>query len=162
MSNVASVITFLVQLNTSEHAHSGASLLQHLVGTATILEDWQRPTTTVAAGLTHSLFHGPWQRRLGITPAQKRTLSDLLGPEAFRLGVLYEARSKTTLYTEQAHIRVSVGDAQELAHVVAANWLEQRPRLATDKRDPLAERLLLRLTPAARHAASRAMGIQCS
>lgn len=53
---VGEIVEFLVEHGASENAHSGGSLLRHLVGTMTQLRLWEASDTLCIAGLIHSVY----------------------------------------------------------------------------------------------------------
>jgi hypothetical protein len=167
-------LSFLLSLEAAGREHSNSSLLSHLTGTRRILEDWGARRAVALAGMFHSVygtlsFGGlvDW----GARPDVRRAIGD----EAERLAYLFSAMTPVTLlHNVDRHGRpyihdrftgkwvfIDSTDVQDLCHIMAANWLEQFPRIPT-VREPDREFLsmLHLLLPAARQAIEHAVSDQ--
>lgn len=74
------LIGLLVRLGAAEIPHSGATLLDHLVGTYDLLLDWGAPDATCVAGLFHSVYGTP--RFKQVLTDDRELIKDAIGPEA--------------------------------------------------------------------------------
>ena len=118
--------------------HSGASLLSHLVGVASLLSDWTCRDTVVRAGLFHSVYGtGSFHTRL-YAEWERESLRALIGDEAERLAWLFSVVRFNEIYkyagedgfmarrrdaTEPEWL--SIQDIADLNLIALANALEQ-------------------------------------
>lgn len=132
-------ITILVTGGLAHHHHSGASLLDHLLGTAALLESWQCNERVVLAGLTHTLFSSAHDPR--IQRGQRESLVHIIGPESLRLAILYSLRAQTSLFQTSKCtaplLNLQAIDLFDLAHLSAANLLDQFSRVGKAALPPL-------------------------
>lgn len=171
-------LEFLRQHHAGEVGHTGGSLLDHLRGTAAILEAWGLPEPVVRAGLFHSAY-GTDAFREAVVPWELRTaLADRIGVRAEALAQRFCALDRSSLYGNIASltagagpfiardrhtgaaVELDTGELRDLLHLAAANWLEQRGRLDPAVRRARCEdyeRMLACLVPAARAAIASAV-----
>src|SRR6476646_4856599 len=85
----AAKVLFLQSNLASEVAHSGDNLLQHLIGTASLLDDWGCDQETIDGGLYHSVY-GTETFRSNLIPLDRRkSISRVIGERAERLAYLF-------------------------------------------------------------------------
>lgn len=124
-------IQLLVAAGLGSHAHSGGTLLDHLLGTAALLEEWDCEEYVVCAGLTHALFAPPFRGLL--TQTERVRLLHQLGPKAVRAAIIFSHRSHTALspLEERNYPQFALEwqDLQVQANLIAANFLDQLNRL---------------------------------
>ena len=119
-------------------AHSGASLLSHLVGVASLLADWTCRDAVIRAGLFHSVYGtGTFRARL-YAEWERDALRALIGAEAERLAWLFSVVRFNEIYKYagedgfMARRRdaaepewLSIEDIADLNLMALANALEQ-------------------------------------
>jgi hypothetical protein len=147
----AAKLQFLLDCGTQGAAHSGESLLDHLLATRDLLRQWGAPEFVCDAGLFHSIYgSSSYRPELGV---RREDVQRLLGRDAERLvhlysrcgGRLLELLSGGEAPADGVESAVDEDDLRWMAHLVVANELEQAGRgwpaeLATD---PRIERWLL-------------------
>jgi hypothetical protein len=136
----ADVAAFLEQAGARRIAHSGATLLDHLIGVAAILADWGCDAHVCRAGLLHSvygtatfdgaLFDGSHRDRIAsVAGARAEALAWLFC--TVRFGEVYKRDDTAGRY--QARLRdgastmISHQDVCELNLLACANLFEQSP-----------------------------------
>lgn len=154
-STMAAKIGFLCERGAATRPHSAVSLLSHLLGTRELLVEWGCPEALCDAGLFHSVY-GTEDFGHAVVPATARTpVRELLGARAERLAYVFGTMERDSLYetvrspgphavTRRAdHRSIALGrdEVADLCHLVLANWLEQRPRLAEPYRLALGDEL---------------------
>ena len=75
-------LKFLKEAGCGYLPHTGRTLYDHLLGTANILLEYERPDAEVKAGLFHSIYGTdiyPFSKRISIT---RESVSELIGEEA--------------------------------------------------------------------------------
>jgi hypothetical protein len=140
-------------------SHSGGEFASHLEGTAALLRDWGCRPALQRAGRYHAVYGNPKGRRAIVSP-ESGELAAEIGEEAEALvrlwssvdrgGILAAARARrrrrardedsiTLPLVGGGAIAVSRSVHRDLAHLYAANRLEQAPRTGRDTRrlDPL-------------------------
>ncbi len=69
----------LESLRASTLRHGTRNLREHLIGTASILTNWNEPDDVVALGLFHSIYSTPFYRQQAAPSESRPMLSELLG-----------------------------------------------------------------------------------
>ena len=83
-------IAFLEAEGAGAHGHGpGRSLLDHLRGTAALLDRWGQPPWLQHAALVHSVYGTEARRRRLIAPARRAEVSALVGERAERIAYLF-------------------------------------------------------------------------
>ena len=83
-------IAFLEAEGAGAHGHGpGRSLLDHLRGTAALLDRWGQPPWLQHAALVHSVYGTEARRRRLIAPARRAEVSGLVGERAERIAYLF-------------------------------------------------------------------------
>ncbi|WP_283137724.1 DUF6817 domain-containing protein [Rhizohabitans arisaemae] len=149
--------------------HSGRTLLDHLTGTARILDSWAEPDWVVHGGLLHSVYGSPAGGRPLLTPGARPVVRSVVGPSAETLAYAFAHRAPGAFpVPDSPELRLGDGSTltvdaplrHALADVYAANLLEQLPRLGlahlADAR-PTLRSLTPFLSPAARARCSPAL-----
>ena len=76
------VIEFLLDNDVDENAHSGRNLLDHLLGTAELLMEWECDKDLVLAGLCHSIYGTDSYHTVTIDPSRRDEVRALIGEKA--------------------------------------------------------------------------------
>jgi hypothetical protein len=169
-------LEFLRHHHADHLGHSGGSLLEHLRGTAALLDDWGMPAHVVRAGLFHSVYGTAAYDEAVVSPARRAAIRDLIGGDAEAIVHLFCTLDRDSIF--RIYDLASPGEpaarcwrtgrtvelerdlARALLHVVSANWLEQRTRLQPALRRARCgdyERLLPFLEPPARASVAAAI-----
>jgi hypothetical protein len=160
-------LELLKTLGYGELEHdSHVPFLSHLMGTRRLLAAWGSTSALCDAGLFHSVY-GTEYFAPDRTP-ERRTVIDVIGPEAERIAWLWCAIERGTLDPPQMHVRLRGSGAielltsQEVADVAtlwAADTVEQIARMTPDEQG-FADGLLdvLDAVPAPAQEAVRRLG----
>jgi hypothetical protein len=167
-------LNFLRRHHAGELGHTGASLLEHLQGTAAVLADWSSPPHVVRAGLFHSVYGTEAFGDAAVAPAERAQVAAQIGARAESLVHRFCTLDRTSLYANAgrtdrftardrrtgAEVALDAGELGDLLHLASANWVEQRDRLAPAlRRARCADlgRVLDHLAPPARAAVAAAV-----
>jgi hypothetical protein len=137
------LVAFLVEVGAERIPHSKRTFLEHLVGTAAILERWDCGERACKAGLFHSIY-GTQVFKNALLPFDRRPgIRELLGEDAERLAYIFCAFERSSLwkaidrgepYAVKARdggpIEVSHADVADLVRIAWANELEQAAHVA--------------------------------
>lgn len=166
-------LDLLNELSADTSAHSGRTLMEHLIGTQDLLEAWGNPPGICAAGLFHSIYGTQYYRVRSADPADRTRISDVIGIEAEVLAYLFctsdralffgqAGAGEPTVFDREAEATVPVTKEQltALLEIEVANCVEQfRPDSNTERRVRAFERMLelgeRTLTPGASEALRR-------
>jgi hypothetical protein len=145
---VTELSQFLLDHGAAKRGHTGATLYDHLMATAAILESWNAPDHVCKAALFHSIYGTEYFKDAVLTLADRDRVRPLIGDDAERIAYLFCVFERRSLYTaldrgepfsisnrDGTPMPVSPRDIQDLAYVVWANALEQlrrAPKLAPD------------------------------
>lgn len=80
---------FLQAHNAADAAHSGRRLLDHLAGTAVLLEQWGCREASCDAGLFHSVYGTEHFGSVTIAETERHRVRELIGAEAENLAWLF-------------------------------------------------------------------------
>lgn len=141
-------IAYLRQI--SELSHSGGTLLDHLIGTRAVLSRWGERPAVCDAGLFHSVYGTETFLESAIPISLRHTVIELIGEEAERIAYLFGAMDVESFFAAlrdgAPHALKSrfTGEVQpsspttfvDLCHIMAANAVEQLPRLPEAMRYP--------------------------
>ncbi len=142
-------LNYLLDRDAELVGHSDNSLLHHLTGTETLLNQWGLDTTTCDAGLFHSVYGTESFRTSLVSSDQRQEVVDQIGADAERLAFLFctmvksslddnlDGRSLFTLVSRFSGETIEITRAEfvALAHISLANWIEQRDRHGSEFRD---------------------------
>lgn len=79
------IIDFLKQNDAASNGHSGRKLIDHLVGTADLLAQWNCEMDVVLAGLCHSVYGTDSFHTVTIDPSRRDEVRALIGERAEQL-----------------------------------------------------------------------------
>lgn len=147
-------LQFLSQFGAGGVGHSGHVLLDHLKGTAALLEAWGVDEAVRDAGLFHSVYGTESFQRAILTLDRRGDVAAVIGKRAERLAYLFGAMTKRSFMLALAprgpgmltlqdgrQEPVARSDLKDLAHIFTANWLEQFPRMQPRQRADAGPRL---------------------
>ncbi len=178
MSGTASLsrkLAFLQAHGASRLAHSRDALYAHLCGTRELLRAWGARPALCDAGLFHSVY-GTESYWSSLLATELRTqVREMIGVEAEEIVFLFGVMTKPSFYANlhrregfklqhrlsRERIDIDRRRLCDLCNVMAANWLEQRPRVSAERQGVRREEfrtMLPLLLPAARTAISLAYG----
>jgi len=114
------VIEFLLDNGAAENAHSGRDLLDHLLGTAELLMQWECDKDLVLAGLCHSIYGTDSYHTVTIDPSKRDEVRALIGEKAERLAWEFGNRKnpRITSFIENKEL--------DLVIIECANLIEQK------------------------------------
>lgn len=168
----------LRELGIDSYRHTGRGLSEHLLGTAALLDGWGCTEHVVVAGLLHAIYGTESYRAQPAPLADRRRVARMAGRDAERLAYLFGVMEKPSFYlnllrptpkrfvrSRLSHRRLHFREEEfvGLAHIVLANWLEQRPSVPPEYRSMRQEELLAMrpyLLPAARASLDEAYGFR--
>lgn len=135
------LVAWLKELGADYIGHRGGTFLDHLVGTARLLERWGASAALCKAGLFHSIYGTEWFRRPPLSFADRDIVRQRIGADAERLAFVFCAFERASLFRALragepyrvallggGEIEISAQDAADLVRLVWANALEQAPR----------------------------------
>lgn len=132
-------IDFLKKCSAQEIKHSkGRSLLDHLIGTHTLLASWHLPNYVCRAGLFHSAYGNEFFTLSLLSVTERNFLIDLIGKKAERLVYHFNIcnraktiqnvnKSNSIVLSNNQEYSVSKKHLIELLYLIFANELEQAP-----------------------------------
>lgn len=131
-------LRFLLGLEGSRRAHSGARLIDHLLGVRSKLSEWNCRRELCSAGLFHSVYGTENFRHQSLSLVERDKVRAVIGDEAE--GLVFDFRGlKARSFLEGLADRIPderpgtdgpVPDRQiDLLHLFTANWIEQFPRM---------------------------------
>jgi SM-20-related protein len=138
---------FLARFGADGVGHSGRALLDHLKATADMLAAWGEEAAVCDAGLFHSVYGTETFRRAILSVDRRAELAAVIGQRAERLAHLFGAMTKRSFFLavsprgpgeltllDGRQEPVARSELKDLAHIFAANWLEQFPRMPARQR----------------------------
>jgi len=127
-------------------AHSGAQLLDHLIGVAAYLVEWGAEPAVCRAGLFHSAYGSATMRRRLFSEHERDRVRALIGERAEHLVWLFSTIRFTEVYRvagetdyqarrreDSETMRITADDVRDLNLIACANLCEQLP---VEKLDP--------------------------
>ena len=128
------VVRFMQEKGAPGIQHVGGTLMPHLVGTCTLLEEWGNPEPLCLAGLVHTAYGTDGFNERFFDPLTQRSeLAELVGPEAEAIIYFYDSCDRKMLYP-----RVRKGEP--------IRFRDRYTGQETDTPDPALYRLFLELT----------------
>jgi (p)ppGpp synthase/HD superfamily hydrolase len=114
------VIEFLLDNGVNDNDHGSRSLLDHLLGTAELLMEWECSNDVVYAGLCHSIYGTDSYHTVTIDPSKRDKVRELIGEKAETLAWEFGNRKNPRI--------VSFIENREIDLVVieCANLIEQK------------------------------------
>jgi len=128
------IIALLRELGADAIPHSSRSLLDHLIGTYDVLNQWHCDSDVCKAGLFHSVFGTPSFPHALVADDYHDTIRNLIGERALLLVRMFSRMDLSSLVGIVAGdkvadsggpVRVSINDQRALVCLVWANILEQ-------------------------------------
>lgn len=107
------LIDYLMNLGADEVPHSGRTLLDHLTGTASIVERWGEREDVVHAALFHSIYGTEFFRRATLGPDDRPTVAQKIGAYAERLVWLFCMLDRASLTPAAEEIVLRDGKVRE-------------------------------------------------
>jgi hypothetical protein len=146
----------LERLGADQVDHSGGTLLEHLVGVASILQRWRGSVRVCKAGLFHSIYGTADFRQATLPFARRQEVQTLAGRGAERLAFLFCASNRSSIFQaleanaprelkglDGAKIPITASDLTDLVWMEWANLLDQAPRMTLSRADRARIRRLL-------------------
>jgi hypothetical protein len=141
---VPELIDFLGSLGAGGVAHSGATLLEHFRGTASILERWSCADDVIKAGLFHSVYGTEIFKEAILTLDDRAKVALRIGAYAERLAWIFGGINRSQVYDAfergppftlklpryDAEVELAEKELRELVALIWANELEQEQRAA--------------------------------
>ncbi len=167
----------LASLGATTIEHSERTLLDHLVGTYALLQDWECSSALCLAGLFHSVYGTESFRQALIAQTERDLVCQLITPRAEELVYLFGTTARHTLYEvllrgdaprlrqfdTGTYIDVAPEVLRDLLTLDAANYVEEARRvpMPTDEEDVSAStyRALAELLPHGARQELAALGI---
>lgn len=152
-----SLVAFLRELGADRVPHSSRNLLEHLAGTAAIVQRWGGSPELCRAALFHSVYGTTSFNAALLTPEARGRLAEKIGPAAERLVYLFCYADRLRLFRDSSGdpARVSLRDGRgedvldpaelrQLRLLILANALDQAPfmRLSAEEACELREELI--------------------
>lgn len=117
---IREVIDFLLDNDADQNSHSGRDLLDHLLGTAELLMQWECDNDIVMAGLCHSIYGTDSYHTVTIDPSRRDEVRALIGEKAEELAWQFGNRKNPRL---ASFIR---NNEIDLIIIECANLIEQK------------------------------------
>jgi hypothetical protein len=135
--NRSFLIAFLQKTGTGNTAHSGSSLMEHLVGTYDILKEWKCTESVCIAGGLHSIYGTNIFTKQSLSEKDRSMVRRKFGIEAERLAWLFGILNRPKAIENGfgidrrngCEIILSKNDIFRLRLIEAANLIEQGSRL---------------------------------
>jgi hypothetical protein len=141
-------IDYLLTHEAGLRAHSGSSLIAHLVATRDMLRSWDARRSVCLAGLFHSVY-GTQSFDGFVGLAERGDVRRVIGDEAEALAYLFCAMTAATLLPNLGRdgqpylhdrftgkwVFITRTELEALCNIAAANWLEQAPRIGIREPD---------------------------
>lgn len=117
---IKDVIDFLLDNDADENAHSGRNLIEHLLGTAELLMEWECDKDLVLAGLCHSIYGTDSYHTVTIDPSRRDEVRDLIGERAEELAWQFGNRKTPRI------VSFIENKETDLVVIECANLIEQK------------------------------------
>jgi (p)ppGpp synthase/HD superfamily hydrolase len=117
---IENVIKFLLDNDTNTNSHSGRMLIDHLMGTANLLREWECDENVVLAGLCHSIYGTDSYHTVTIDHSRREEVKNLIGEKAEHLAWEFGIRKNPRLYS------FIVNKEIDLTVIECANLIEQK------------------------------------
>ncbi len=113
---------FLIEVGTNDQAHSGRTLYDHLVGTWTLLTDWQCSVDVCSAGLFHSIYGTATFKPKTVSIDHRDVIQEMIGERAEYLVHLFCTADKP----RYKHLLQMIdSDRFDLITIEYANMMDQ-------------------------------------
>lgn len=133
------LVEFLRTLGADRVRHSGRAFLEHLIGTARLLEAWGADDDVCKAGLFHSVYGTEFFREAVVSLSDRALVRERLGARAERLAYLFCAFDRRSLFAaigrgepyavdlraDGERIGISPRELIDLVAIIWSNALEQ-------------------------------------
>lgn len=113
------IVMFLYENGAHENEHSDRSLIDHLMGTASILKEWGCSNDVVLAGLCHSIYGTDSYHTVTIDHSRRDEVRKLIGEKAERLAWEFGRRKNFRLKSFVEN------EETDLVVIECANLIEQ-------------------------------------
>jgi (p)ppGpp synthase/HD superfamily hydrolase len=117
---IKDVIDFLLDNDADENAHSGRNLIEHLLGTAELLMEWECDKDLVLAGLCHSIYGTDSYHTVTIDPSRRDEIRELIGERAEELAWQFGNRKNPRI------VSFIENEETDLVVIECANLIEQK------------------------------------
>ena len=117
---IKDVIDFLLDNDADENAHSGRNLIEHLLGTAELLMEWECDKDLVLAGLCHSIYGTDSYHTVTIDLSRRDEVRDLIGERAEELAWQFGNRKNPRI------VSFIENEETDLVVIECANLIEQK------------------------------------
>src|SRR4051794_16085550 len=97
--DVVHLIGRLTEIGALDGAHSGKTLVDHLIGTCEILQAWNEPDSVCIGGLVHSIYGTEVFKPVSIPRERRSEVRAIIGEEAEYLGYLFSGLKRSSLWT---------------------------------------------------------------
>jgi hypothetical protein len=132
----------LKTLGVGEFGHLNGNLESHLLGTYTLLLEWDCPEYVCVAGLYHAVYGTQPLKRLGIphkeyAPSDRPKIREIIGKDSEKLVYLYAACDRDFFYPQIGspgalyrdrftglNLELSSADLKDILEITLANELE--------------------------------------
>lgn len=139
-------LAYLRALRAHDVPHSNHSLLDHLIGTAAVLQGWSCDEPVCLAGLFHSVYGTEGFKTVLVTIDEREDVAKHIGVRAERLSFLFsqmdrrsfyshvyeKSRSRVRLYDIAEEIDIDWRDQQDIMAMIWANTVDQLYRMPVD------------------------------
>jgi (p)ppGpp synthase/HD superfamily hydrolase len=117
---IREVIEFLLDNGAAENVHSGRDLIDHLLGTAELLTQWECDKDIVLAGLCHSVYGTDSYRTVTVDPSRRDEVRILIGERAEQLAWEFGNRKNPRIVSFIKNNEI------DLVVIECANLIEQQ------------------------------------
>lgn len=114
------IFDFLRDNGADENSHSGRDLMEHLVGTAELLVEWECDRDIVLAGLCHSIYGTDSYHTVTIDPSRREEVRALIGQRAEELAWQFGHRKNPRM------LSFIENKETDLVVIECANLIEQK------------------------------------
>jgi hypothetical protein len=135
-------LALLRELGADKNPHTGRSLLDHLCGTADLLESWGRSQHVVLAGLFHSVYGTESYKVQSLPLDQRARIRAAIGEEAERLVHLFCVTRRSSFFDQLSSsspvLRDELADTEcpvsekilrDLVEIELANYVDLLPHV---------------------------------
>jgi len=124
-------INYLCSIGADKLRHSKGTLLEHLIGTSNILNNFGRPAVELKAGLFHSIYGTTYYKDSKSLLVEREEIQSIIGIEAEVLVNIF-CKKKDRINSIINNNILSDPWITQLRWIEFANLLEQRPSMRSD------------------------------